>query len=135
LTPFAVAALASQSTNSEAVRFRNIPHGGLLRDAEVLSVQQLKTFLAWGNQCQLYDRRQSDEAIEQRYDLRAEVTLHALFGLTRHTRGRHKKPFDVGSGIGPVQWLVVWVVNVIELINRGIGKPFGDEGFFSIRCH
>jgi hypothetical protein len=134
LTPFAVAALASQSTNSEAVRFRNILHGVLLHDAEVLSVQQLKKILTWGNQHQLYDR-QSDEAIEQRYDLCAEVTLHALFGLTRHTRGRHKKPFDVGSGTGPVQWLVIWVVNVIELSNRGIRKQFGNEEFFGIQCH
>ena len=102
---------------------------------EVLSVQQLKKILAWGNQRQLYDKRQSDEAIEQRYDLCAEVTLQALFGLTRHMRGRHKKPFDVSSGIGPVQWLIVLVVNVIELSNRGIRKRFSNEGFFSIQCH
>ena len=51
---------------------------------------------------------------------RAEVTLHAPFGLTLKTRDWRKKKLDIGCQIGPIKSLILWVINVVD-INDGHG--------------
>ena len=41
--------------------------------------------------------------------------LHAPLSVTRNTRDKGEKKLDISSGIGLVQLLVVWVINVVNV--------------------
>ena len=61
-----------------------------------------------------------DDAIKEKNDLRAEVTPHAVLGLTGYTSDDCKKKLDVGTSVGLVQSLVFWVFNVIDIDDGGV---------------